>query len=86
MSKEIFNGRRAALSLTYDNSMDCLKGLVDMAVTRGHWIILTFHGVAETEGRLTIAESTHNAQLNHCKAHGSDLWVAPVRDVMGTLA
>lgn len=65
---------------------DCLKGLVDMAVARGHWIILTFHNVAETEGRLTLAESTHNALLDHCKAHGNDLWVAPVRDVMGALA
>ncbi|MCC5843850.1 MAG: hypothetical protein JJU05_06320 [Verrucomicrobia bacterium] len=26
-------------------SLDALKTLVDMAVARGHWIILTFHGV-----------------------------------------
>lgn len=67
-------------------TVDCLKSLVDMAVARGHWIILTFHHVAEKAGRLTIAESTHNALLDHCKAQGDALWVAPVRDVMGTLA
>lgn len=64
---------------------DCMKGLVDMAVERGHWIILTFHFVAEKERRLTIAENTHNALLDHCAALGNDLWVAPVRDVARSL-
>ena len=66
-------------------SLDALKGLVDMAVTRGHWIILTFHRIAEEEGRLTVAESIHTSLLKHCADLGSDLWVAPVRDVIGSL-
>ncbi|MCH8511846.1 MAG: polysaccharide deacetylase family protein [Kiritimatiellae bacterium] len=66
-------------------SLDALKALVDMAVDRGHWIILTFHGVAQEAGRLTIAESTHSALLDHCAAHGDDLQIAPVREVMAAL-
>lgn len=65
---------------------DCLKRMVDMAVDRGHWIILTFHHVAETEGRLTLAEATHSALLDHCAGFGGDLWVAPVRDVVAAIS
>jgi peptidoglycan/xylan/chitin deacetylase (PgdA/CDA1 family) len=65
-------------------SPDAMKQLVDMAVARGHWIILTFHHVGPVERRLTIAETTHNALLDHCASLHNDLWVAPVRDIIAT--
>lgn len=66
-------------------TLSCLKGLVDMAIERGHWIILTFHHVAKSEGRLTIAETLHANLLTYCAEKGNEVWVAPVRDVMATL-
>ncbi len=130
-----FNGKRAALSLTYDDGMDCHLDLVGPSLEdhgfrgtfytpvnatlmgrmdewaalsqRGHelgnhtlfhpcrsyggstwiqpWRDLKLYDLARWEAEVDLANLILNPLLEHCADLGSDLWVAPVRDVIGSL-
>ena len=65
--------------------VDDWKAAVDGAVERGHWLILTFHGVGTRKGNLFVSERDHTALLEHLAGYGTDLCVAPVREIIGKL-
>lgn len=56
-----------------------LIGLVELAARRGHWCVLTFHGIGI--GRLGTAEHAFTEILDHLVTHRDRLWTAPVADV-----
>jgi peptidoglycan/xylan/chitin deacetylase (PgdA/CDA1 family) len=65
-------------------------GLVELAMRRGHWIILTFHQVGA--GRLGTSEFDFLNLLDHLAEHKDRIWTAPavtvakvIRDYQRTL-
>jgi len=56
-----------------------LIGLVELAVSRHHWICLAFHAI--DGGRLGVALSEFTLLLDHLATCRERIWTAPVRDV-----
>jgi peptidoglycan/xylan/chitin deacetylase (PgdA/CDA1 family) len=61
-----------------------LIGLVELAARRGHWCILTFHGIGV--GRLGTGEYAFAELLDHLATRRDRLWTAPVATVAGHCA
>lgn len=56
-----------------------LIGLAELAARRGHWCVLTFHGIGV--GRLGTAEYAFTELLDHLATHRNRLWTAPVAEI-----
>ncbi len=56
-----------------------LVGLVERAVRRGHWLILTFHEI--DRGGLGVFEPDFVELLEHLAAARSRVWTAPVAEI-----
>lgn len=61
-----------------------LIGLVEHAVSRDRWAILTFHGVHE--GHLSVAANDFEALCDHLTAQKGRIWTGPVAEIAGHLA
>lgn len=61
-----------------------LIGLAELAARRGHWCVLTFHGIGV--GRLGTPEYAFVELLDHLAAQRQRLWTAPVATVAGHCA
>lgn len=59
-------------------------GLVERTLARGRWSIFTFHGVAE--GDLAVGLADFQELLDHLTARRDDIWTAPVVKVAEYLA
>jgi hypothetical protein len=56
-----------------------MVGLVEQAVARGHWGILTFHGV--NEGNLLVSQGDLEELCAHLAHKRAEVWVAPVAEI-----
>jgi hypothetical protein len=65
-------------------SFEQLVASLDDAADVGGWTVLMFHGVGPSEHELHVEEAVHRRFLDHL-ANREDLWVAPFRDVAGSL-
>ena len=54
-------------------------GLVERTLARGRWSIFTFHGIAE--GDLAVGLADFQELLDHLTARQEEIWTAPVADV-----
>jgi hypothetical protein len=59
-------------------------GLVERTLARGRWSIFTFHGIAEDD--LAVGLADFQELLDHLAARREEIWTAPVADVAGYVA